>query len=256
MTNPTYLRGAIDASYCIGKAWELMKMNPGLYLGAGIVTLLMISCIPFVNFFLVGPMMGGFAYIVLRDLRGEPTEFGMLFKGFEKFLPLMVLGLIQSIPGIVFQVVQWTVDLGSFGTYGGGSDMYQSDTPAAIQTGIMFGMAGLLVGYMVIQLIWNAVLTFAIPLIIENDISIGEAITLSFGAVMGNIGGLILLVILNFLVALLGFLAFCIGILVAIPVTFAAYTIAYRQVFPDSQQRFDTAPPSPSAYGNTFGTGI
>jgi hypothetical protein len=209
-----------------------------------------------VNFFLVGPMMGGFAFIVLRDLRGEPVDFGMLFKGFEKFLPLMVLGLIQSAPGIAFQIIQWTIDLSSLAARGVGSDMYQGEAPAAIQTGLMFGMFGLFFGYIIVQFIWNAVFVFAFPLMIENDISIGEAITLSFGAAFANIGGLILLVILNFLIALLGVMVFCVGILVAIPITFAAYTVAYRQVFPDRQQRFDTAPPPPSAYGSSFGTGL
>ena len=92
MESPQYRSAAIDASDCIGQAWELIKRNLGLYVGAGLVVLIFISCIPFVNFFLMGPMMGGFAYIVLRDLRNEPIDFGMLFKGFEKFVPLMVLG--------------------------------------------------------------------------------------------------------------------------------------------------------------------
>jgi hypothetical protein len=89
MYGTQYQKGAIDAGGCVSQAWELVKRNFGLYIGAGLVTILLISCIPFVNFFLIGPMMGGFAYIVLRDLRNEPIDFGMLFKGFEKFVPLM-----------------------------------------------------------------------------------------------------------------------------------------------------------------------
>ena len=83
MTNIQFYRSAIDASECVSNAWELVKRNIGLYIGAGVVTVILIGCIPIVNFFLLGPMMGGFSYLVLRDMRNEPVDFGMLFKGFD-----------------------------------------------------------------------------------------------------------------------------------------------------------------------------
>ncbi|MEO8573015.1 MAG: hypothetical protein ABI481_03525 [Pyrinomonadaceae bacterium] len=255
-----YQRGAIDAGGCVSQAWELVKRNFGLYIGAGLVVTILISCIPFVNFLLIGPMMGGFAYIVLRDLRDEPVDFGMLFKGFEKFLPLMVLGLIQAIPGIIFQILQFVVDLSSLAgkSMTGETNSYQSPPPdlSALQTGAIAGVIIIFVGYFIFQMIWNAALVFAIPLVIERDVSIGEAITLSFGAVFNNLGGLTVLVIINALVGILGFLACLVGIFVAIPVTFAAYVIAYRYVFPNFEpSRVNTAPPPPDTYGN-FGQGM
>ena len=53
--------------------------------------------------FIIGPILGGVYYVVLRDMRGEPVDFGMMFKGFDKFVPLMVIGLIQAIPEIIGQ---------------------------------------------------------------------------------------------------------------------------------------------------------
>ena len=38
------------------------------------------------------PAMAGMYYVMLRNMRGESVEFGMMFKGFEKFVPLMVIG--------------------------------------------------------------------------------------------------------------------------------------------------------------------
>lgn len=258
MYKTQYLKGAIDAGGCVSEAWELVKRNFGLYIGAGLVTILLISCIPFVNFFLIGPMMGGFAYIVLRDLRNEPIDFGMLFKGFEKFVPLMVLGLIQAIPGILFQIFQYAVDLSSLfiKTRPGSPDFYQGPDPqlSALQTGAFAWLIMVFIGYFIFQMIWNAALTFAIPLVVERNTSIGEAITLSLGAVFSNLGGLIVLVILNALVGLLGLLACFFGIFVAIPVTFASYVIAYRHVFPYFDgTRMNTEPPPPDAYGNFGG---
>lgn len=258
MENIQYRSSAIEASDCVGGAWELVKRNFGLYLGAGLVVIIFISCIPIANFFLLGPMMGGYAYLVLRDLRDEPVDFGMVFKGFEKFVPLMVLGLIQAIPAIIFQIVQYTVDVASLlGTpAGGGTDFYQARGPSPLETGLMTGMILLFVVYFLFQMFWNAALTFAIPLVVEHDVSIGEAITTSFGAVFGNIGGLILLLILNILVSILGFLALCFGIFVAIPVIYAANVIAYRQVFPYTGGPTGyTGPPPPDAYDGTFGRG-
>ncbi|MEJ7848726.1 MAG: hypothetical protein WKF92_11630 [Pyrinomonadaceae bacterium] len=66
MAEIQFVRGAIDASDCVANAFELIKRRFGLYLGAGLVTILVISCVPFVNFFLLGPIMGGFSYIVLK----------------------------------------------------------------------------------------------------------------------------------------------------------------------------------------------
>lgn len=258
MENIQFLRGAIDAGDCIGNGWELVKRNPGLYIGAGLVTLIMISCIPFVNFVLIGPAMGGFAYIVLRDMRGEPVDFGMLFKGFEKFLPLMLLGLIQAIPGIIFQIIQWTIDLSkiALGSRGSGSTFYQADGIEPLQTGLALGVIVVFLVYFVFQLIWNAALLFAIPLIIEHDLGVIESIKLSLSAVFGNIGGLIVLSILGGLVGLLGILAFCLGIVVAMPVVWAANVFAYRQVFPLIERNFNIEPPPPTVYGSSFGQGM
>lgn len=196
--------------------------------------------------------------VVLRDLRDEPVDFGMLFKGFEKFLPLMVLGLIQAIPGIAVQILQYTVDLASLVAPAArsGGDFYQAPDAGLLQTGIMGWMFVAFFGYFVFQMIWNAALTFAIPLVIEKDVSIGEAITLSLGAVFSNLGGLILLVILSVLVTLLGFLAICLGFFVAWPVTLAAYVVAYRHVFPytGGPPTVRPGPPPPDAYN--FGQGL
>ena len=244
-----YERGAIDPSGCVGEAWGLVKRNFGLYLVAGLTFVVLTSCIPVLNFFILGPVMGGFAYMVLRDLRNEPLEFGMLFRGFEKFVPLMVLGLIQAIPGILFQVLQYTTDLSRL--FGGPS----VSGAGAVGTGLMTGFVILFIAYFVFQMIWNAALVFAIPLVIERDAPLGDAITVSLSAVFANLGGLFVLAILNSLVGLLGFLALCVGIFVAIPVTLAAYVIAYRQVFPQIDlPDFSAAPPPPDAY--KFGGGL
>jgi uncharacterized membrane protein len=105
-------------------------------------------------------------------------------------------------------------------------------------------------------IVWSVALSFAVPLIVEHDLGVMDALVTSVKAALSNVGGLILLIILEILVAILGVIALCIGIFVAIPVIYAANVFAYRQVFPYfNRPEFNTAPPPPDVYGGTFGRG-
>lgn len=232
-----YQSGAIDPSFCVDTAWELVKRRMGLYIGCSIVMLLILSfsgLIPFANVILTGPMIGGFTFIVLKDLRGEPVEFSMLFYGFKKFLKLMIVGVVQAIPAIFYQVVQLAIGVRDLlhSTDGADPNFFQAG-PAASDLGTELTVAFVLImiGYFIFTIIWNLVLLFAIPLIVEHDLPVLETIKLSFAAVFSNLGGMIVLAILGALVGLLGMIAFCIGLLVAIPVIWASDVIAYKQVF-------------------------
>lgn len=256
MNNLQYLRGAIDAGGCVSNAWTLVTRQFWLYIGIGLLTVLLISCVPIVNFFLMGPMLGGFYYIVLRDMRGDPVDFGMLFKGFEKFVPLMVVGLIQSAPSIVITIIQYTVDIarlaGGRGPLGDDINFFQpgSDVLFAGLSAVVV-IVGVFVFFFAIA--WHLAFSFAVPLVIDREAEIADALITSLKAATSNVGGLILLLILQMLISLLGFIALCVGIFVAIPVIYAANVFAYRMVFPYFDRPFDAGPPPPEAYG--FGRG-
>ena len=99
----------------------------------------------------------------------------MMFKGFEKFVPLMVIGLIQSVPGVIIQIIQYAVRLADFGLGGrrGRSfDFYQASNPSPYLAGgmlIVVIVAALVL--IVISLLWWACFFFAIPLAMEYDLS-------------------------------------------------------------------------------------
>ena len=261
MTNIEFQRGAIDASGCVSNAWEMVKQNYGMYLGISLIAMILAGCIPCVSLFLVGPVLGGVYFVYLRQMRGEPVEFGMMFKGFEKFLPLMVIGIIASIPEIIGQILRFTVDLGRLGLMGDGRNkdfqfFQQGSNPEfAIATGLLILIAIVAFVVIIFAVVWRVLLVFAIPLAMEYDLGVIDAIKLSARAATSNIGGLIVLFIFEFLIALLGVLALCIGIFFVIPIIYAANAFAYRQVFPLIEQRFNMSPPPPTAYGN-FGSGM
>lgn len=256
--NPVqYLSGAINPGDCISGAWTLVTRKLGMYIGLGIVMMLMLGCIPFLNWILFGPVMGGFYYLVLRDMRDEPADFGMLFKGFEKFLPLMLAGLVQIAPSILATIVQYTFDAARlFGTMSQGSgdvNFYQMRGDSLF-AGITAGVLIIVIALSLIGIVWSIALSFAVPLIMEHDLSVGDALVTSMKAAASNPGGLIVLIILEVLVGLLGIIAICVGLLVAIPVIYTANVFAYRMVFPYIERTFNMTPPPPTEYGGTYGT--
>lgn len=265
MTNstPQFLTGAIDAGECVSKAWEQVKANYGMYLGVVVVALLLTGCIPCLNLFLIGPIMGGIFYLALRDMRREPVEFGMMFKGFEKFVPLMVIGLIQAIPGIIAQIVQITFRLGALGLNSRGRrgdlDFYQSSANPdfAIATGLLVIILIITLVFVIFALVWWAIFFFAIPLAFEHDLGPVDAIKLSARAALGNIGGLIVLLIFEILIGILGTLMCGIGVIfISVPIIYVANAFVYRQVFPDVNPQFNMTPPPPASYGSNFGQGM
>ena len=118
MNNSEINEGALDPTGCLSTAWEAIKPNYALFLGMTVVMILcliVLGCVPIVGFVLAGPLTCGIYYASLKQLRGEPVDFGMIFKGFEVFVPAMIAGLVISAPYIVNQII----DFGSiFATLG------------------------------------------------------------------------------------------------------------------------------------------
>lgn len=269
MNQPQFFKGVIDASGCISNAWNLIKPNYGLFLGITLLALVAISCIPCVNVFVMGPIMGGVYFVSLRAMRGEPVEFGMMFKGFEKFVPLMVVGLIQSIPGIIYQGIDISMriagtgldTLSNSGSRGGNPSFFQAlqanEPNFAIAGGLLVIVIVVAVVMLIFSIAWSITFAFAVPIAMEHDISPIEAIKLSARASWGNVGGIVSLAILGFLVSLLGVLALCIGVFFVMPVIWVAWAFAYRQVFPDlAPSMYRNEPPPPDAYQGSFGQGM
>lgn len=230
MTNNDFYPSAINAGDCVSNAWNLVKQNYGMYLGIALVGMLLSGCIPCVSLFLVGPILGGIYYVLLREMRGEPVEFGMMFKGFEKFVPLMVIGLVQAIPEIIGQILRLVAQFGQIGLSGGKNrDFFQSGDPQfAIATGLLIVIGIVAFVLIMFGIAWRVLLFFAIPLALERDLSPVDAMKFSAKAAMSNVGGLIVLFIFEFLIVLLGIIALCIGIFFVIPIIYAANAFAYR----------------------------
>jgi len=260
MMNPTFYKSAISPGECIGNAWNLVTRQFGLYLGLGLVTMILAGCVPCVSLFLLGPIMGGYYFVVLKDMRGEPIEFGMLFKGFEKFVKLMVIGLIQAIPGIIAEGLRFTANVADIFTQRRGGPrstdflLQSNGLPAALAGVTLIVILLFALFFLLFAIAWGITFFFAIPIAIETDLGVGDSIKLGAKAGWANIGGLIVLFILCGLIGLAGVLALCIGIFVAVPVVYAAHAFAYRQVFPLLNS--NTGTPPTQGYSSNFGSGL
>lgn len=84
-------------------------------------------------------------------------------------------------------------------------------------------------------------LTFVIPLIIFGNVGVGESINLSIKLTSKNFLGFFKLILVLIGVCILGFLACCIGIIVAYPFCFVLIYIIYKEVagFDNEQSEID-----------------
>src|SRR5436190_1009988 len=107
-------RGGISAGECVTAAWELVKRRYWMYVGAAFLTFIMSNYLYCLSWIIIGPVLGGLYLMILKDERNEQVEFGMMFKGFERFVPLMVAGLVYSVPQVIGQILGLAFNFGSF----------------------------------------------------------------------------------------------------------------------------------------------
>jgi starch phosphorylase len=235
-----FTTGAIKATECAREAWEIIKSDYWLLFAISIVGAL----IGGVSFYvLIGAMVCGIFYCYLRKIDGHAVTFDDLWVGFKFFWPSLLVTIFIVVPIVVFTMVMFTT-------------IYLPIITAAVMGNKADGgaiMASFLVGIvidLVIALVMvtiHSLLIFSYPLIVDRNLSSRDAIVLSARAVLKNIGGVGGLIVVNFCLALLGELLFCVGIYLVIPIITATNIVAYRKVFP----RLDGPslnPPSPPAF--------
>jgi len=93
-----FRRKVVEPVSCIKGGWELIRSQYWLFVGMTLVGVLIGGAVPII---LMGPMMCGLNLAFLKTRRGEPIEFGTLFKGFDYFGQALIAALLHSIPVIV-----------------------------------------------------------------------------------------------------------------------------------------------------------
>ena len=240
-----FKRGAVQPMVCLKSGWALIKDRYWLLVGMSAVAILLGSFVPFG--ILLGPMMCGIYLSLFQLRRGQPVEFGNLFKGFDYFGESLVATLLHLIPIVVIAVPFYIIFyVGIFLVMPGGARGNEPD-PAGL-----FGFLAVMMLFgivmMALVIVISIVFTFAYPLIVVRRLSGIEAVKLSARAALGNFWPLLGLLLLNGVITFAGVLLCYVGTLLVLPLTFAAIAIAYEQVFGLGGELQPPLPPPPPVF--------
>lgn len=238
--NPVEFRsGVISPIECLKEGWELIKDRYWLFLGITLVAMLIAGAVPVV---LVGPMTCGLYMCLFAKKRGEPVEFGLLFKGFDYFMQGLVAAAIQTLPVILIiavgQVIFVAFTLIVLPTRRG----------EAMPPVFWVGLVIFVLFIMIVSLIMHSLFLFAYPLIVDRNLSGLEAIKLSYRAALKNLSGIVGLILLMAGLGIIGVFACYVGAFLIMPISFASYAAAYRRVFPETSFSGSAPPPPPGSW--------
>ncbi|MDB6064447.1 MAG: hypothetical protein JWR26_655 [Pedosphaera sp.] len=226
----------LDIGGCISRSWSLLTNNFGrIFLGTAIFLLVqfgigLLGAIPFIgalfslaSLFIMGPLMGGLYYFFLKNIRGQPSEFGDLFAGFrERFVPLMLaylvtilLTLVSALPGLI------VIAIPTFAMVH--AQQFDAANFAVALLGFFLTIVPLT--YLGTSLI------FSIPLIIDKHLDFWPAMQLSRKVVGKHFWTILVLLIVCGLINFAGLCACYVGIFFTMPISFGALMYAYEDIF-------------------------
>lgn len=232
MLNPSrnfeFNAGAIRPVECVREAWELIKSDFWLLFAISLVGGLIAGMTMYV---LLGAMICGIFGCYLKKIDGGPVVFEELWEGFKYFVPSLPAAVLFVVPMVVYMVVLFVT---MYSPLIAAAVMGENANPTIILGTFLVAIAVDVVVAIVMTCI-HSLMIFTFPLIVDRKLSGLDAIKLSARAALKNVGGIAGLIGINFVLVLLGQLAFCIGIYFVIPVITASNLVAYRKVFPKLQ---------------------
>lgn len=201
-----------------------------------------------------GALFCGIYQALSNKVSGGVADFNDLFSGFQKLrqclIVAVVLAAVQFIVSSVTLLGGAAVGVSAFSM---GMLMKDGKLNPAIFGALFVVILVFVIFTIIVNLFISALTTFVYPLISERNLSGGEALMLSIKSGFANIGGLILLMILLFLMSLVGVFACCVGVLFVAPIISAALFAAYQSVFGRTQSSYQHTPPPPPNFGNQPG---
>jgi len=239
-----FKRNAVEPIECIKAGFNLIKSQYWLFVGITVVGILIGSVVPLG--ILMGPMMCGIYLALFQTRRGQPIEFGTLFKGFDHFGDSLIATLLHLVPVIVIIVPSYII----FFVFYFGFLVAMSQGGGPPNPVALLGFFALVIVFwlvvVVLLIVISVVFTFTYPLIVDRRLSGLDAVKLSIRAALANfwrlLGMLLLTGLLNFAGALLCY----VGAFFVLPIGFAALAAAYEQVFGLGEVKPNLPPPPPS----------
>ena len=233
--------GVVRPIECLKAGLELVRSQYWLFVGIIAVGMIIASVVPLG--ILMGPMMCGIYLTYFKQMKGQPVEFGDLFKGFDSFSDSLIATLVQMVPALVIVVPAYIFFYISMfammGASGGQPD-----------PGVMLGFFAfwglILIVVVLVVILISVAFTFSYPLIADRKLAGFDAVKLSMKAAKANFMGLLGLLLIGGFLGLLGVMLCYVGAFLVAPITFGAMATAYQQVFGLDQGRPNVPPPPPT----------
>lgn len=236
MANTDFNIGVINSMDCLKEGWEIIKPNYWLLFAISLVGVLIGGMSMYIA---LGAMICGIYLCFLKAIDGKPVAFETLFDGFKYFLPSLLVTIVIVVPMFaMFLVIYFPLILAAVM----GSKLSESELIA-----LFLGSFAIDIVIALVMICFHTLLMFAFPLIVDRNLSGWQAMKLSSKAVWKNLGGVVGLWLVMFLISLVGAIT-CIGTYFAIPIMLATLLVAYRKVFPSLERQNFDIPPMPSNY--------
>lgn len=229
MTQPEFTRGQIRPIECVKEAWERIKPDYWMLFAISLVGAMIGGISMYV---LIGAMICGIFYSYLKVLDGEgKPSIDDLWAGFKFFWPSLLVTALIVIPIVVYTLALFlTMYLPPIMKAAGGSHVSDEEMIGSV---LIVLAVDIVIALVMVTI--HSLLIFSYPLIVDRGLSSWDAIKLSARATLKNVSGVGGLIVVNFAIAIAGYLAFCIGLYLAIPLMTATNIVAYRRVFPKTQ---------------------
>ena len=247
---PQFNSGAVRPFQAFSEGWQLIKGQYFLFVAMCLIIVVLVSCVPFTGI-IYGAWMAGIYYALLGLTRGEPASFNAISKGFSHFSHAFVVAVLSGLPFVLIGIALKLVEL----RFDQIEKTYPTDTPLPdeVLTELITYVVVLVLAFAVFHLITGLIFGFAYQLVVERNLSGWQATKLSVRAANANLGGVLGLALMEIALGALGIVLCGVGLFFVMPLTKAAWTIAYRQVFPAPPPEQDqysplTPPPPPPPY--------
>ncbi len=241
-----FRRKVVDPVQCIKGGWELVKDQYWLFVAMCLIGVLIGNAVPLG--ILLGPMMCGIYLTLFKLRRGEPIEFGTMFKGFDFFGPSLIATLLHIVPILAIVIpayfLFYITMIVSLAAQGG-----NDPNPAAF-LGVMAGFGAFWLVVILVIIVISIGFMFAYPLIVDRKLQGFDAVKLSFRGAMANFWRLLGMSLLTSLLSMAGLLLCYVGMFLVFPIVYASIAKAYEQVYglAGPGDVYENLPPPPPTF--------
>jgi uncharacterized membrane protein len=224
----TYTRVRIRPVECIKEGWNYTKDQYWLLMAIALVGMLLAGVTYYI---IIGPMMCGIYMAFLSRLRGEPARFDQLWRGFDYFIPSLLVLLVLIAVMLVVVTPIFIVAMASVFAFA--ADAAANDGSSDLYTVFIPLWSVLFVIYFAVVTLSSVLFIFVFPLLVDKGLRPMDALWLGIRAAAAHFGGLLGLYLIIMAMGLIGMLFCYIGAFLVMPIQFAAMAVAYRKVFPE-----------------------